>query len=274
MLLAISVIILTWGMWIFLYYVPFYFLSYCVWGGIIIAGSGFIGILFPIQKIGLKTRKRSAGVMLTGMLVAILTLFWPPTITTSNRPSQRIDDFLPQYQCFEYHEEIAQVSYDKLQESLLTVSMEDMPVAVFLMRLRKLVEGELYEPKTTPMLEIRPGSMFLALDDSNPGEKVYGIVDNPSEEEGEDEEVPEVRTAKQFLAFNKPGHFKAAFNFRIKDKGDQGVLISTETRILGNDSSAQKLFARYWRVIYPGSSIIRRVWLEAIINKAKRSAVE
>jgi hypothetical protein len=79
----------------------------------------------------------------------------------------------------------------------------------------------------------------------------------------------EVRTAKQFNAFKKPGYIKIAFNFRIEDKGEKGVLISTETRSLGNDSQAQKIFARYWRVIYPGSSIIRRVWLNAIIDKAK-----
>ncbi len=105
------------------------------------------------------------------------------------------------------------------------------------------------------------------MDDSDPSELVYGMVGRP----WINEVPPDVRTAEQFRAFNQPGHIKVAFNIRTIDQGKQNTLISTETRILGNDKLAQTRFARYWRVIYPGSSIIRRIWLNAIINKAKKS---
>ena len=45
-----------------------------------------------------------------------------------------------------------------------------------------------------------------------------------------------------------------------------------QTRTLGNDDEAQRVFARYWRLIYPGSAIIRRVWLDAILSRASRTA--
>ncbi len=63
-----------------------------------------------------------------------------------------------------------------------------------------------------------------------------------------------------------------AFNLRAAPEGDGTVRLSTETRCLANGDEARRTFARYWRVIYPGSSIIRRVWLDAIIARAERDA--
>ena len=54
------------------------------------------------------------------------------------------------------------------------------------------------------------------------------------------------------------------------DEGEGIVRISTETRVLGTDKDSQTIFARYWRVIYPGSAIIRRLWINAVIDKARR----
>jgi hypothetical protein len=158
------------------------------------------------------------------------------------------------------------VSIDKLKAAVPLISMSHMPVADLLLRLR-FMDSELeYVSDPTPFLDFKPGSGFLVLDDSNPSERVYGMAGQPWTET-----MPaDVLTAEHFMAFSQPGHIRVAFNFRVVDKGEQGVLISTETRALGNDLEAQKTFARYWRVIYPGSSIIRRVWLNAIIDRAKR----
>jgi len=46
-------------------------------------------------------------------------------------------------------------------------------------------------------------------------------------------------------------------------------LLTTETRIYATDASSRRAFARYWRVIYPGSSLIRRMWLRAIKKTAE-----
>ena len=50
------------------------------------------------------------------------------------------------------------------------------------------------------------------------------------------------------------------------------VRVSTETRCLANSDAARRTLAGYWRIIYPGSAIIRRVWLDAIIDRAVRRA--
>ena len=44
---------------------------------------------------------------------------------------------------------------------------------------------------------------------------------------------------------------------------------STETRVFATDDSARRRFAAFWRVIYPGSALIRRMWLRAIQRRAE-----
>jgi hypothetical protein len=35
------------------------------------------------------------------------------------------------------------------------------------------------------------------------------------------------------------------------------------------DTAARQRFAAYWRVIYPGSALIRRMWLRAIARRTE-----
>ena len=55
---------------------------------------------------------------------------------------------------------------------------------------------------------------------------------------------------------------------RVADLGGGWSEVSTQTRIVGTDDNGRRVFARYWRVIYPGSAIIRRMWLKAIAPRA------
>jgi len=42
------------------------------------------------------------------------------------------------------------------------------------------------------------------------------------------------------------------------------IVAPPERRVCANDASSRRKFALYWRVIDPGSAIIRRMWLRAI----------
>ena len=57
-------------------------------------------------------------------------------------------------------------------------------------------------------------------------------------------------------------------NFAVTPHGPNGSIVSTETRVFASSPSARRRFAAYWRVIYPGSAIIRRMWLRAIEKRA------
>ena len=105
-------------------------------------------------------------------------------------------------------------------------------------------------------------STFVALADEAPREIVVGtVVGVPP---GTRRERP---TQEIFQKPLPPGFALAAMNFVVTPDG-AGSIVSTETRVFANTPSARRRFAVYWRLIYPGSAIIRRSWLRAIERPA------
>ena len=74
---------------------------------------------------------------------------------------------------------------------------------------------------------------------------------------------------EEFLTFTQPGFAKAVVGFRL-DPRDSGILLTTETRFVATDKATRRLMGRYWRIIRPGSSLIRTEWLRAIRRRAVR----
>jgi hypothetical protein len=142
------------------------------------------------------------------------------------------------------------------------VAFTDIPIAMWLMRIRGMEAGKTAQPILEELT--RPGAGFLALENSNPYEYVGGIVGKP----WSNDPPPNVRNPDEFRTFRLAGNIKVAFNMHVVALEDGTSRLSTETRIIGVDASARKTFSRYWRVIYPGSAIIRRVWLDAIAARA------
>jgi hypothetical protein len=75
-------------------------------------------------------------------------------------------------------------------------------------------------------------------------------------------------TAQVFREDLAPGFALATMNFIVAPDGPDRSLVSTETRVFANSPSTRRRFALYWRIIYPGSAIIRRMWLRAIERRA------
>ena len=50
-------------------------------------------------------------------------------------------------------------------------------------------------------------------------------------------------------------------------------LLTTETRVYTVGRDAKRGFQVYWRLIYPGSSTIRYMWLRAIRERAEAAAL-
>jgi len=74
----------------------------------------------------------------------------------------------------------------------------------------------------------------------------------------------------QFESFDEPGNAKVALNFLVEpDSG--GSRIVTETRVITTSADAHRDFSRYWRLVLPGSAMIRRSWLAAIRRRAESS---
>jgi len=64
------------------------------------------------------------------------------------------------------------------------------------------------------------------------------------------------------------GNGVAVMNFLVTPT-PTGSHLSTETRVHCNDARTLHAFTVYWRIIHPGSDIIRRMWLRAIKRRAE-----
>jgi len=62
----------------------------------------------------------------------------------------------------------------------------------------------------------------------------------------------------------------ATINFLFEPTNRGTTVISTETRVYAGNVWAARGFAMYWRVIYPGSALLRVVWLRAVERGAMR----
>jgi len=268
LVLALTVVAAVACLALALHYVPFNAPSYLAWIGIVAALAGLVSLARPLRLLGVRTRVHALAVALCGVGLAMTAVLWPARVTRSARPDQRLDRFLAEYQFSEHHEARVRAPMEAVVKATRQVSLADMPAAAVLLRIRAAASGRFHgsAPDTRPILDtmFQPGSGFLALDVDDPGELVYGMVGFVHKP------PPPVTTPEQFAAFTEPGGIRVAFNLRLVPEADGVVRISTETRCLANGDEARRTSARYWRIIYPGSAIIRRVWLDAIIARAVR----
>jgi hypothetical protein len=111
---------------------------------------------------------------------------------------------------------------------------------------RALPESILNAGDSTPIIDVALRSGFVRLADDAPRELVIATT-----------------------LGTPPRHSQATMNFLVQPDRSGGSLVSTETRVAANTDGARRRFAVYWRVIYPGSALIRRMWLRAIKRRAE-----
>jgi hypothetical protein len=129
-------------------------------------------------------------------------------------------------------------------------------------------ESIINAPEDQPLLDVATRTGFLLLEDLPPHEVVIGaIVVAP----------PGTRRRRKFDAEDYkqlalPGFAVATMNFRVEALGGAGSRLITETRVFATDRDALQRFTPYWRVIFPGSAILRLTWLRAIKSRAERAS--
>jgi hypothetical protein len=75
---------------------------------------------------------------------------------------------------------------------------------------------------------------------------------------------------ESFIEYHNPGFGKAVWSFEIA-RTETGTIVATETRVLCLDPSSRRSFLRYWRVIGPFSSLIRKEALRMIKTRAEQA---
>jgi hypothetical protein len=73
--------------------------------------------------------------------------------------------------------------------------------------------------------------------------------------------------AEAFLAFSEPEQVKVAWSIRVLAYGAQDSRVEIEVRVDATDNAAWRKFERYFRLIGPGSHLIRRSLLHGLVKE-------
>jgi hypothetical protein len=240
------------------------------YAGLGATAAGAACLIHPLRFLGIRSRRQGALLAAIGAGIAILALFWPPSTVRTERPTLLLDRFLPEFQFSERHERRVRASPDKIFGAIRAVTADDIALFRTLTAIRN--PGRLFEkqpegilnPSHRPVLDVARRSGFVELAELPGRELVIGIyvVRPPAG----------IRPSPEsFAALGLPGYAKAAMNFRVEPGADGTCLLTTQTRVFATDGWTALRFAPYWRLIYPGSSLLRRTWLAAIARRAEAS---
>lgn len=206
----------------------------------------------------------AAGVLLTGA-----GLMLPPRESRIAHEESQLDRFMPAWQFNEVHTLHIDAPPDKVFEAARNVRAGEIRLFALLTWIRRggrsLPEGILNAGDREPLLDVATRSDFVWLANEPPRELVVGTaVIAPR---GAGKCIP----PEAFLQPLPRGYAIAAMNFAIRPEGN-GSRVTTETRVYATSPRAKRRFAVYWRIIYPGSALIRRGWLRAIEKRALAAA--
>ena len=182
-----------------------------------------------------------------------------------------LDEFLPEYDVNEVHSTRIAAPPDAVLAAVRALTPREVRLVGALMAVRTLPaillrrrprasgNGGLDAP-VLDRLQRRGFAMLAEL----PDELVLGAIGRFWKAEGEILRVG----GDEFVTFDEPGLAKAVVNFHVRAVSG-GTVVTTETRVRATDEDARRTFRRYWRIVMPGSALIRRAWLRAIRKRAE-----
>lgn len=177
-----------------------------------------------------------------------------------------IDRFLPTFDFNEVHSTVVDAPAARVFDALLTTDLGRSWLVQLLMGARSLPSLLSGRDRTREPLTVRTASRagFGLLAEDAPREIVLGI-------EGRFWKMRPEACAADAATFERPipaGVARAAWNFSVESLGVARSRLSTETRIACGDAQSRRRFGIYWRLIQPGSGIIRL----AILRQIRREA--
>ncbi|PYQ51295.1 MAG: hypothetical protein DMF59_08375 [Acidobacteria bacterium] len=220
-------------------------LSFVLWGGL------FLTALAVILAIPRRTRRLFLRLATTGVVMILGAAFWPAPVQYARARATHLDEAMPSWEFDEQHEIHVNAPPQKVFDSIRPVTAGEIRYFRTLIAMRRLGRplppGILNAPENEPLLDLATRTSFRYVANDPPHELVVETI------------------------VMRPHAAVATMNFLVTPEGN-GSRLSTETRVYANTDSARRRFAVYWRIIHPGSDIIRRMWLRAIKERAERSS--
>jgi len=240
-----------------------------VYLGLVIVVAGLVFVVKPIRRLRIPTRRRGMAIVGVGLVMVGIALIFPASESRILRVETRLDEFAPVWQFREFHTISIAAPPARVFEAIKGVRADE----IFLFRAwtwirrggQPLPESILNAGRRDSLIDVALRTSFVRLADDSPSELVIGtVVVAPPGPRG-------ALTSHVFQKQLPPGFALATMNFKITPDGASGSVVSTETRVFANSPATRRRFAAYWRVIYPGSAIIRRSWLRAVERRARAS---
>lgn len=245
-----------------------YLAVFLVYAGLTLVLVGAVSLLRPLRVVRIASRRRGLGVLAAGVVLVVLGAGLPAPETRIDPPRSALDRFAPAYQFSEQHEIRVAAPPAQAFEAIRSVTAGEITFFTTLTAIRRFgrsgPESILNAPERLPLLDVATRTTFLLLAHEPDREIVVGtLVAAPPGMRRPDEPTPQ-----WYRALSGPGYAKAVMNFLVQPSGS-GSLVTTETRVFASDGRTRRRFAAYWRVIYPGSALIRWMWLRAIKRRAE-----
>ena len=237
-----------------------------VGGGTALCGC----VTLALSATSSDSRHLGAFLLAGGVIALVAGLKWPARSIRVQAKASQIDEFVPEYQFAEAHDIVIRASAARIYEAVHAVTAREIAFFRTLTWIRRAGRAGpasiLNPPPDEPLLTVATRTTFITLAEVPDIETLVGIpVIAPRGWRPEGRLTPEA-----FRQLTQPGFALAAMNFRIEGSAT-GRRLRTETRIFATDAAARRQFALYWRLIYPGSAFIRRMWLRAIKRRAERT---
>jgi hypothetical protein len=240
-----------------------------VWYAGLVAGfTGVVLFVRPIARLGVPNRRRAAAILMLGMALVAIPLSFGVGTERVGTPATLIDRFVPAFQFREAHAIEISAPGPRVYRALFEVTPEEISLYRTLTWIRRFGRpgkpSLMNPPAGKPILETALRTGFHTLGETPDVELVFGalIIAPPAA-------AQKKWTADVFAALAEPGYAKVAMNFRVEPRGAGTCVLHTETRVFATDAASRRAFTPYWRTIYPGSALIRRMWLRAVKARAE-----
>jgi hypothetical protein len=251
---------------LFNYWAAYQPLSTLAYSGIVLAVAGLANLVLPFRFLGVRKRGVGALLLAGGVALTFAALFWPASTTRVAQSGSRLDDFMPEYQFFEKHSARVHAGPEQVMQAARQSTLGDLKSLVTLLKVRAAVlrapfhdDGDLREKR---VLDAFSEAGYL-LDGSEHEIVMAGGANVRAKR------PLEVHTLQEYAEYRDQGAVKIAFNLAVQDAGGGWSTLSTETRVLALDDSTRRGVGRYWRLIVPGSGLLRRQWLDGIKKRAE-----
>lgn len=251
---------------LFNHWASFQPLSMLAYSGIVLALCGLANLALPFRFLGIRKRSAGAIVFAGGVGLAVAALLWPARIVRVAQHRTCLDDIMPEYQSRERHSARIHAPREEVMQAIRQSTVGDLKSLVTLLKIRAVVMRSPYKDigplQEKRMLDTFAESQYLA-----GGGKyeiaMFGVWNVRAKRR------PDVNTLQEFADYREQGGVKMGYGFTVEDAGGGWSTIRAETRVLALDDSTRSGLGRYWRLIVPGSGLLRLQWLDGIKKRAE-----